>query len=83
MVVSGFSGTQTARLLDLVVRNNEVHNIGKGGGIYVFDISPTINNMTATGNSAGSDGGGLWLASYLVRSVGHFLHGFWPYLCLL
>ena len=54
-----FVGGDTSVLAGFTIQNGS-GNIGKGGGIYVNESSPTIIDNIITGNSAG-EGGGIYM----------------------
>ncbi len=60
-VVSSPSGaTATTRIDGFTITNGNAYF---GGGLYLFDSSPTIANNTITGNIASVYGGGLYVSS--------------------
>jgi len=59
---AGFSGIQSAVFSDLQVLDNKANT--RGGGLYIFDASPEIDQVVALNNLAGSDGGGAWIGVF-------------------
>ncbi|MGB3401271.1 MAG: hypothetical protein WBA77_01125 [Microcoleaceae cyanobacterium] len=58
-----------ATVTDTTISNNQtLSNIGDGGGVAVFD-DITITNSTITGNSAGDDGGGVYIKDLVGGNV--------------
>eukprot|EP01125_Pyxidicula_operculata_P012162 TRINITY_DN398_c6_g1_i1.p1 TRINITY_DN398_c6_g1~~TRINITY_DN398_c6_g1_i1.p1 ORF type:complete len:1619 (-),score=392.71 TRINITY_DN398_c6_g1_i1:74-4930(-) len=63
--VSGFSGVTPIIFTNLSVSNNVagLNSAGKGGGIYIGDISPTAHNLYIYNNTVnGGPGGGLYVS---------------------
>lgn len=62
-VVTG-SGTDATAVLDGVTitagNNDQVWPDALGGGVYIFDGSPTLTDCTVSGNSANEYGGGMY-----------------------
>ena len=55
---SNYGGS--TRLMDVTIRDNEAIN---GGGIYNYNSSPSLENVTIAGNLAEQQGGGIFNAS--------------------
>ncbi|MGD1871795.1 MAG: DUF4347 domain-containing protein, partial [Mastigocoleus sp.] len=60
VVITGANGIDSTAILDgFTISDGNNDNLGRGGGIYNYDASPTISNVIIINNVA-SEGGGIY-----------------------